>query len=128
MPVPGEVWQWPLLAGLLLVVGWVLWVQREERRRVAVEMGEERKRHEEQVAQVLADAEADRKRQLEAWQGVVQRSIETQVEVASGLARLCLEVERLTRAMGEEHREIMVRCIEGHARDDEGTRMEGMGG
>ena len=108
------IWQWPLLAGLLVVVGWVLFTQREERKRVAEEMAAERARWEERVSRMLEDAALDRQRQIEAWNGLVQRSIETQAEVAQGLARLCLEVDRLTRAMSAEHEEMLVRCVEGH--------------
>ena len=114
MPVPSEVWQWPLLAGLLIVVGWVLWTQREERRRVAAEIGAERERHEKQVAGMLAEADADRKAYMAAWQGMVERSVEAQLQVAEGLGRLCLEVDKLSAAMGEEHEEILRRCSEEH--------------
>jgi len=112
MPLPEGVWEWPLLAGLLLVVGWVLWTQREEGRR----MEAERTRYEERVGRILEAAERDRQRQIEAWDGLVARSIETQAAVAEGLGRLCLEVDRLTRCMAEEHEEMLSRCVEGHGK------------
>ena len=116
MPVPEGVWEWPLLAGLLVVVGWVLWTQREERRRVAAEMVQERARHEERMAQLLQAAEADRRLQMEAWEGLVRQSVELQSDLVGGLARLCLEVDKLSKAMGEEHEEILRRCSEEHGR------------
>ena len=112
MPVPEGVWQWPLLAGLLVVVGWVLWTQREALQRAAVE----RERHEAQIGKMLEEAEEERRRQLEAWEGLVRESVAQQVELTKALGALCGEVRDLGKAMSEEHGAIMARCSVEHGK------------
>lgn len=99
MPVPEELLQWPILAGLLVVIGWLLWTQREER-----------KRYEERMGRLLDVAEEDRAAHFEAWRMAVREQVSVQHEVVMSLAKLCAEVDRLAERMREEHGEILARC------------------
>lgn len=104
MPIPEELWQWPVLAVLAAVIGWLLWIQREERRR-----------YEERMSRLLDSAEADRATHLQAWNVLVREQVGSQHEVVAALAKLCLEVDRLSESMQAQHTEIMARYGDGKA-------------
>ena len=108
MGFPEEFLQWPLMAALLLVIGWLLYVQREERRR-----------YEDRMGRLLDSAEQDRAAHLDAWNTLVRDQVGSQHEVVAALAKLCLEVDRLSAAMKREHEEIVRVCRRGES-DREG--------
>ena len=59
----------------LIVIGWLLWTQREERRRISAESQAERRQHTEFVENLVAKAEADRTMQMAQWREMVAQSI-----------------------------------------------------
>ena len=100
--MPEAVWEWPALAALLLVVGWMLF----EQRRATDRMAEERARHEERMDAVVAAMEKDRRECLDAWKGLMREGIEGQHKTAEALAALCVEVEGLREVTSRQFLEI----------------------
>ena len=90
--LPIEVWQYPMIAGLLLVVGWLLYQlwqsgkgAREEREKAAAEAKREREQSVAFMEDLVRQSQEERQAHLHSWQEMVAGMIEVQRAVVSNL-------------------------------------------
>ena len=115
MDLPSDFWQLPAIAvALLLVIGWLLYTQREERRSQATERAEMSA----YLRKLVQDAEAQRKADLAGFTALLERNIVVQERTAASIAsftkalaeEMGRQEERAQRRFEEGQRQAEARC------------------
>ncbi|MBU2685548.1 MAG: hypothetical protein KKF27_20095 [Gammaproteobacteria bacterium] len=77
LPGSESFWQLPAIAVVaVIVIGWLLWSQREERKNVADQWGTERTQNQEFMAGLIERADKDRVEQMTLWRDLSANSID----------------------------------------------------
>ena len=107
--VPVEVWQYPMIAGLLLVVGWLLYQlwqsgksAREEREEAATAAAKERADSVAFMEELVRQSQEERQVHLTSWREMLASAIEVQ-------RALCVTLEQHEGLAERRHGEVMNR-------------------
>jgi len=112
MELPSDFWQLPAIAvALLLVIGWLLYTQREERRSQTAERAEMVS----YMRTLLQDAEAQRRQDLGSFATLLERNIVVQERTAAAISSFAQALAEET----ERHEERAQRRFEAAERQAE---------
>ncbi len=118
--IPDSLWQWPLLAAIIVVVGWLLYQMREqmktakdERKEQMLQAREEREKNTKFIQELVQKSDAERMNFMESLKQIITANLQAQQAMTYALERHAADMDRnfadLCKESEKRHVEVMKR-------------------
>lgn len=121
--IPDALWQWPLLAAIIVIIGWLLYQMRdlmktakEERKEQTLLAREEREKNTKFIQDMVQKSDAERMNFMESLKQIITANLQAQQAMTYALERHAAEMDRnfadLCKESDKRHIEVMKRIDE----------------
>jgi len=118
--IPDSLWQWPLLAAIMVVIGWLLYqmreqmkIAKEERKEQMLQAREEREKNTKFIQELVQKSDAERLNFMESLKQIIMANLQAQQAMTSALERHAADVDRnfadLAKELERKHTELIKR-------------------
>jgi mevalonate kinase len=118
--IPTELWEWPLLAAVIVVVGWLLYQMRdqmrqakEERKEQMIVSREEREKNTKFIQEMVQKSDAERSNFIDSLKQIITANLQAQQAMTYAIEKHAADVDRsfaeLCKDTEKRHAELMKR-------------------
>ena len=118
--LPDALWQWPLLAAIIVVIGWLLYQMREqmtvakdERKEQMILAREEREKNTKFIQDMVQKSDAERLNFMDSLKQIITANLQAQQAMTYALERHAADMDRnfadMCKESDKRHTEVMKR-------------------